>query len=274
MPQRTEAFIQSWLIKLEEVSKTVDEKAAALKRSGQENVELQGCLNGNRRGQGNMFRHLQDLRIKEAQLAIRLMRTKQHMKQNEDSQQVKQGDELLLLQAALKSLCSKEVHQMQTFAALMDHHSTCVPILHAPQLDGGMHKQNQFFRKLHAAKQTLYKIQKDNESAEESCSALQTELSHLAQLSRRLSERKIELQGRIRHEEAAAESVKSAEAGDKQSLARLVDTRSSCIQRQHPSATTRTGLLAVKGTAFTRKTAHFLGKKGWAHSPVTLMGES
>ncbi len=71
-----------------------------------------------------------------------------------------------------------------------------------------MHKQNQFFRKLHAAKQTLYKIQKDSESAEESCSALQTELSHLAQLSRRLSERKIELQGRIRHKEAAAESVK------------------------------------------------------------------
>lgn len=48
-------------------------------------------------------------------------------------------DELLLLQAALKSLCSKEVHQMQTFAALMDHHSTCLPILHATPLDGVTH---------------------------------------------------------------------------------------------------------------------------------------
>ncbi|BDA42555.1 hypothetical protein COCOBI_03-4450 [Coccomyxa sp. Obi] len=230
MPQRTEAFIQSWLIKLEVVSRTVDEKAAALKRSRQEYVELQECLNSNRRGQDSIFSHLQNLRIKEAQLAIRLMRTKQYMKEDEGSQQVKQRDELPLLQAALKSLCSKEVHQMQTFDALLDHCSTCLPIHHTPQLDGGLHKQDQICRKLLAAKQILNNNNKDHESAEKGCYALHTELSHLAQVSRRLLERITELQGRILHEEAAAESVKSAEADEKQSLARLAETRSSCIQ--------------------------------------------
>lgn len=70
-----------------------------------------------------------------------------------------------------------------------------------------MHKQDQACRKLHAAKQMLDSNQKDNESAEKGCFVLQTELSHLAQLSRRLSERMTELQGRILCEKAAAESL-------------------------------------------------------------------
>ena len=37
-----------------------------------------------------MFSHLQDLRTKEAQLAIRIMRTKQDTKEDDDVQQVKQ----------------------------------------------------------------------------------------------------------------------------------------------------------------------------------------
>lgn len=69
-----------------------------------------------------------------------------------------------------------------------------------------MHKQDQACRKLHAAKQMLNSNQKDNESAEMGCSALQTELSHLAKLSIRLSERITKLQGCLLHEEAAAES--------------------------------------------------------------------
>lgn len=40
--------------------------------------------------QDSIFSHLQDLRIKEAQLAIGLMRTKQNMKEDEELQQVKQ----------------------------------------------------------------------------------------------------------------------------------------------------------------------------------------
>ena len=47
--------------------------------------------------------------------------------------------ELLLLQESLKSLCSKEVHQMQTFDALMEQCSTRLPIHHTAQLDGVMH---------------------------------------------------------------------------------------------------------------------------------------
>ncbi len=37
-----------------------------------------------------MFSHLQDLRTKEAQLAIRFMRTKEDTKEDDDVQQVKQ----------------------------------------------------------------------------------------------------------------------------------------------------------------------------------------
>ncbi|KAK9909548.1 hypothetical protein WJX75_003956 [Coccomyxa subellipsoidea] len=70
MPEHTEAFVHSWLLKLEEVSNTVDEKAKALVKVRFEIEELEHTLESDLRCQEIKCSNLHKMYIKRALGAV------------------------------------------------------------------------------------------------------------------------------------------------------------------------------------------------------------